>query len=773
MDVGLRQGFSASRNKNESSSSSSSGKVRVNASDQLPNYLANKLSAGTYIALTASKGVLTVSTTGLSTVAGSGNYNDLSNKPTLGTAAALDVGTTANKIVQLDGSARLPAVDGSQLTNLPSSSGTGLTVVYSNSATVTAVANRIYLLDGTTTLNLPAGTNGAIIGVGDYASNFGSSNLTIDANGSETIAGEATLVLNTNNACVELVFHAGNWTITQAESFYDFSALLSDVLPEQSTHSGKFLTTNGTAASWSAITIDGLLPSQTGQNGKYLTTNGTTASWATVSGSKHTIEDEGTPLTSRTKLNFVGTGVAVTDDSGNDRTVVTISGSGGGGHTINDEGTPLTARASLDFVGAGVTATDDSGNNKTIVTIPGTPVNPLILPHISTPSAPSSGNTSLYAKSDNKLYFRPAGGAETEVGAGGGGGTTFADDVFRIQDNSDATKQIAFEASGITTGTTRTLTVPDNSGTLAVAGTLTDKALYYYDNTSKLFKPVAIGTTDQVLVAKPSLDPPYQFAAASGGGGRELLTGNRTYYVRTDGSDSNNGLADSSGGAFLTVQKGVDTICGLDCGTYQATLQLQASQTFTQNLILKPTVGSLAPIIQTSGSIATLTASSGSTVTIKSYARWGLKNVRLTQPSDVCIFVDVGGLLLFPNSAGVQFGSCAYAIQNQGFVFADENSLGSTITISASQSAFLRGVYNSYSDFTRCVFTLTGTPSFSIAFAFLGYGAVATFLSGSHSGSATGKYYDVQQSAMVRGYSAGNLPGNTGGTTATGGIYVT
>ena len=43
----------------------------------------------------------------------------------LGSSATLDVGTTANKIVQLDSSAKLPAVDGSQLTNLPSGGGGG------------------------------------------------------------------------------------------------------------------------------------------------------------------------------------------------------------------------------------------------------------------------------------------------------------------------------------------------------------------------------------------------------------------------------------------------------------------------------------------------------------------------------------------------------------------------------------------------------------------------------------------------------------------------
>jgi hypothetical protein len=48
------------------------------------------------------------------------------------------------------------------------------------------------------------------------------------------------------------------------------------------------------------------------------------------SGGGHTIQDEGTPLTQRTKLNFVGAGVTVTDDAGNDASVVTVSSGGAG-----------------------------------------------------------------------------------------------------------------------------------------------------------------------------------------------------------------------------------------------------------------------------------------------------------------------------------------------------------------------------------------------------------------------------------------------------------
>jgi hypothetical protein len=82
------------------------------------------------------------------------------------------------------------------------------------------------------------------------------------------------------------------------------------------------------------------------------------------------IQDENVDFPVRPKLNFIGTGVTLTDDAANTRTNVAIPTSTPA-HVIQDEGTARTHRAGLNFVGAGVTASDDAANSRTNVTIPG------------------------------------------------------------------------------------------------------------------------------------------------------------------------------------------------------------------------------------------------------------------------------------------------------------------------------------------------------------------------------------------------------------------
>jgi len=131
--------------------------------------LATVATTGAYSDLSGTPSLATVATTGaysdltgtptLATVATTGAYSDLTGTPTLGTAAAEDVGTSAGNVVQLDGTAKLPAVDGSQLTNLPTG---GFTYQEQStnafSVSVTDSTNNIVMCSilGTNTTVLPA-----------------------------------------------------------------------------------------------------------------------------------------------------------------------------------------------------------------------------------------------------------------------------------------------------------------------------------------------------------------------------------------------------------------------------------------------------------------------------------------------------------------------------------------------------------------------------------------------------------------------------------------
>lgn len=60
------------------------------------------------------------------------------------------------------------------------------------------------------------------------------------------------------------------------------------------------------------------------------------------------------------------------------------------------------------------------------------------------------------------------GGTGAPGASGAPGPSTVADDVLTVQNAADATKQLRFSVAGVTTGTTRTLTVPDVSSTIEV-----------------------------------------------------------------------------------------------------------------------------------------------------------------------------------------------------------------------------------------------------------------------------------------------------------------
>jgi hypothetical protein len=61
---------------------------------------------------------------------------------------------------------------------------------------------------------------------------------------------------------------------------------------------------------------------------------------------------------------------------------------------------------------------------------------------------------------------------------------------------------------------------------------------------------------------------------------REVLTGNRTYYVRTTGSDSNDGLC--SGAAFLTIMKAINVCKTIDFNGYTVTIDVGSGTFYGQ-----------------------------------------------------------------------------------------------------------------------------------------------------------------------------------------------
>ena len=131
-----------------------------------------------------------------------------------------------------------------------------------------------------------------------------------------------------------------------------------------------------------------------------------------------------------------------------------------------------------------LTSTDASGGDKTI-TLPNATGTVALLSTLSVASGSGltynsgTGEFSTNAIPNSKLANSSVTVGSTAIALGGSSTTLTGlssvtstavvtnDSGFRIRDNSDNTKQLAFECSGISGSTTRTLTAPDANGTIA------------------------------------------------------------------------------------------------------------------------------------------------------------------------------------------------------------------------------------------------------------------------------------------------------------------
>jgi len=116
------------------------------------------------------------------------------------------------------------------------------------------------------------------------------------------------------------------------------------------------------------------------------------------------------------------------------------------------------------------------------------------------------------------------------------GNHTFLDSGFRVADNGDNTKLLAFQLSGVTTATTRTLTVPDASGTIALLGSANGAALTNVDDTNVTLTISAGGTT--ALLNATSITVGWSGSLAVTRGGTGIITYAQGDLIYSDAADS-------------------------------------------------------------------------------------------------------------------------------------------------------------------------------------------------------------------------------------------
>jgi hypothetical protein len=208
-------------------------------------------------------------------------------------------------------------------------------------------------------------------------------------------------------------------------------------------------------------------------------------------------------------------------------------------------------------------------------------------------------------------------------------------------------------------------------------------------------------------------------------------------------------------------------------GTYQVTIQV-ADGTYTNTCTGNNYIGALPPIIlgnATTPANCIISTTSNDCLVIYRAIVWNINGFTLkTTTSGNALNAQNGAIINFQN---IVFGSCASShinAQNSGIINAQSNytiSGPAPIHWKVLESGVVWGL-------SGRTITITGTPAFNSSFLYMrNAGTIVLSNNVTFTGSATGVRYSINlnSACFVNGASTTYLPGDTSGTTATGGQY--
>lgn len=251
---------------------------------------------------------------------------------------------------------------------------------------------------------------------------------------------------------------------------------------------------------------------------------------------------------------------------------------------------------------------------------------------------------------------------------------------------------------------------------------------------------------------------------------RVPLTAPRTYFVRTDGNDTNTGLTNTAGGAFRNIQTAINVaLRRVDSAGQDVTIKI-ANGTYTEALTVNSSITGGGRLLIEGDTVTPGNVTVSALTASGSGARAAVGGLRFTNAAFAGVWADFGahislyGALEFGPIGGHQIiATNASSINMPATIRVTGGAAGAHINAGTSSSIYLQGA----------VWTITGSPGFGAFINASQSGSVFAF-SNNFSGTPNAPRYSATLNGVINTNSGGNqnyFPGTVAGTVASGGQY--